>query len=100
MNADRNEFTELPTVFKQAQALTTLGSKPLVVLTAGRGQQAGWPASQNKLALLSSSHAHRTIRGATHTALLDDRNFARITSTGIKAVVFSARSGVSLTERT
>lgn len=41
VTADRNEFAQLPTVFKQAQALTTLGSKPLVVLTAGRGQQAG-----------------------------------------------------------
>jgi pimeloyl-ACP methyl ester carboxylesterase len=98
VRADHNEFTELPTAFKQAQALTTLGAKPLVVLTAGVGQQAGWPASQDKLALLSSSHSHRTIRGATHTALLDDPSFARITSMGIKAVVLAARSGVSLTE--
>jgi hypothetical protein len=97
VRADRTEFEELPTVFKQARALTTLGSKPLVVLTAGRGQQAGWSASQEKLALLSSSHAHRTIRGATHTALLDDRYFAQLTSAGIKAVVAGARSGVRLT---
>jgi pimeloyl-ACP methyl ester carboxylesterase len=98
VRADHNEFMELPTAFKQAQALTTLGSKPLVVLTAGRGQQAGWPASQDKLALLSSSHAHITIRGATHSALLDNQYFARITSKGIKAVVVSVRSGISLTE--
>jgi pimeloyl-ACP methyl ester carboxylesterase len=100
VRAARNEFEELPTAFKQAQALTTLGSKPLVVLTAGLGQQAGWSASQDKLALLSSSHAHRTVRGATHTALLDDPSFARITSLAIKAVVLGARTGMSLTEGT
>jgi pimeloyl-ACP methyl ester carboxylesterase len=98
VRAARNEFEELPTAFKQAQALTTLGAKPLVVLTAGLGQQAGWSASQDKLVLLSSSHAHRTIRGATHTALLDDPSFARITSLAIKAVVLGARTGMSLTE--
>jgi pimeloyl-ACP methyl ester carboxylesterase len=98
VRADHNEFTELPTAFKQAQALTTLGSKPLVVLTAGLGQQAGWPASQNKLALLSSNRAHRTERGATHGALLEDQHFARITGIAIKAVVVSSRSGASLTE--
>jgi pimeloyl-ACP methyl ester carboxylesterase len=98
VRADHNEFTELPTLFKQARALTTLGSKPLVVLTASVGEQAGWSASQNKLALLSSSHAHRTIRGATHTALLDNQYYARMTTMGIKAVVVAARSGVSLTD--
>jgi hypothetical protein len=97
LRADRDEFAELPTAFKQAQALTTLGSKPLVVLTAGLGQQAGWFAAQDKLALLSSNRAHRTARGATHGALLEDQRFAAITSVAIKAVVFSARSGVSLT---
>jgi hypothetical protein len=70
----------------------------LVVLTADLGEQAGWPASQDKLALLSSSHAHRTIRGATHAALIENPYFARITSRGIEAVVVSARTGVSLTE--
>lgn len=98
VTADRNEFFELPTAFRQARALTTLGSKPLVVLTAGRGQQTGWPAAQNKLARLSTNHAHRTVRDATHAALLDNQYFAGITSMGIKAVVVSARTGVSLGE--
>jgi pimeloyl-ACP methyl ester carboxylesterase len=99
LRAEHNEFAELPTVFKQAQALKTLGSKPLVVLTADIGQQRGWFAAQDKLALLSANRAHRTTRGATHAALLEDPGFASITGRAIKAVVFSARSGVSLTER-
>ena len=98
VRADRDEFAELPTVFEQARALTTLGSRPLVVLTAGLGQQNGWSAAQDRLALLSTSHVRRTIQGATHTALLDDPRYARITSMGIKAVVVAARSGVCLTE--
>ncbi len=98
LTADHNELAELPTAFKQARALTTLGSKPLAVLTAGLGQQAGWSAAQERLALLSSSHVHRTVRGATHAALLDDQEFARVTSAGIKAVVVAARTGVRLTD--
>jgi pimeloyl-ACP methyl ester carboxylesterase len=100
VTADQNEFAELPTAFEQAQALTTLGSKPLAVLTAGRGAQAGWAASQHKLALLSANRAHHTEYGATHVALLEDRHFAAITSIAIKAVVVSARSDVRFTERT
>jgi pimeloyl-ACP methyl ester carboxylesterase len=96
LRADRDEFAELPTAFKQAQALKTLGHKPLVVLTADVGQQAGWSASQDRLARLSKNSAHRTTHGATHGALLEDQHFAAVTSGAIKAVVVSARSGVSL----
>ena len=42
LRADRDEFAELRTVFRQDQALTSLGGKPLFVLTAGLGQQSGW----------------------------------------------------------
>jgi pimeloyl-ACP methyl ester carboxylesterase len=98
VRADHDEFAELPTAFRQAQALKTLGSKPLVVLTADVGQQAGWFAAQDRLALLSTNRAHRTTRGATHTALLDDRHFAAITGMAIKAAVLSVRSGLRLTD--
>jgi hypothetical protein len=33
LRADRNEFLELRTVFEQAKALKSLGSKPLAVLS-------------------------------------------------------------------
>src|SRR5439155_4427033 len=45
LRADRDEFAELPTVFRQDKALTSLGGKPLFVLTADLGQQSGWPAA-------------------------------------------------------
>jgi hypothetical protein len=87
----RDEFSELPTVFAQAKALTTLGSTPLIVVTAEQGQEPGWPAAQNKLATLSTNSGHRTVRGATHIALLVDRRFAAESSRAITDVVTAAR---------
>ena len=72
VRADRDEFAELRTVFRQDQALTSLGGKPLFVLTAGVGQESGWFAAQDKLATLSTNSAHQTTQGATHVALLED----------------------------
>jgi pimeloyl-ACP methyl ester carboxylesterase len=92
LRADRDEFAELPTVFRQDKALTSLGGKPLFVLTADRGQQSGWPASQNKLAALSTNSVHQTTHGATHAALLEDRNYAAVSSRAIGTVVRSVRT--------
>lgn len=61
-----DEWSELPTAFTQAKALTTFGATPLFVLTAGQGQEAGWAAAQDKLALLSTNSVHRTIPDASH----------------------------------
>lgn len=94
--ADRDEFAELRTIFDQARALETLGRKPLFVLTADLGQQSGWFALQDELATLSTNSLHRTTRGATHAALLDDRRFAVSTSGAIGAVVRAARSGAAM----
>ena len=87
----RDEWSELPTVFNQAKALTTLGSTPLVVVTAEQGQDPGWPAAQDKLATLSTNSAHRIVRGATHIALLLDHRFAAESSRAITDVVAAAR---------
>ena len=92
LRADRDEFAELPTVFRQDKTLTSLGGKPLFVLTADLGQQSGWTAAQNKLAGLSKNSVHETTDGATHAALLEDRNYAAVTSRAIDAVVRSVRT--------
>jgi pimeloyl-ACP methyl ester carboxylesterase len=93
LRSDRNEFQMLPTVFEQAKALTSLGGKPLGVLSADVGQQRGWSAAQAKLAQLSSNSFRRTAHGATHSALLEDQGFAAITSRAIADVVRAAREG-------
>jgi pimeloyl-ACP methyl ester carboxylesterase len=95
----REEWSELPAAFTQAKALTTLGAKPLVVVTAGKGQESGWSAAQDKLARLSTNSVHRTIDGAEHAALLDDRTFAADSSTAINDVVAAARTGTALQQR-
>jgi len=91
-----DEWSQLPTAFRQAKALTTLGAKPLVVLTAGRGQDRGWSAAQDKLARLSTNSLHRTVTGATHEELLVDRRFAAESSTAIGEVVAAVRSHAAL----
>ncbi len=96
LRADRNEFAELPKVFDQTKALTTLHRKPLLVLTADLGQQAGWFALQDKLATLSTNSLHQTAHGATHAALLDDQSLSTTTSRAIGDVVQAARSGAAL----
>src|SRR5215208_7646502 len=96
LRADRDEFAELRTVFRQDQALTSLGGKPLFVLTADLGQQSGWSAAQGKLATLSTNSAHQTTRGATHVALLEDEHYAAVSSRAIAAVVHSVRTSTPL----
>jgi pimeloyl-ACP methyl ester carboxylesterase len=92
LRSNRTEFLMLPRVFDQAKALQSLDGKPLAVLTAGRGQQTGWAAAQDKLAQLSRNSVHRTVQGATHSALLEDQRFAAIASRAIADVVRTARS--------
>jgi hypothetical protein len=82
----------LRTVFDQAKALTSLGGKPLGVVSAEVGQQAGWAPAQTKLAKLSANSFHRTAQSATHEGLLKEERFAALTSRAIADVVDVART--------
>ena len=86
-----DEWSELPTAFTQAKALTTFGAKPLFVLTAAQDQETGWAAAQDKLALLSTNSVHRTIPDASHADLLTDSRNAAQSSTAIIGVVTAIR---------
>jgi pimeloyl-ACP methyl ester carboxylesterase len=90
------EWAELPAVFAQAQALTSLGGKPLIVVTAGLGQQAGWATAQQHLARLSSNSAQRTVAGADHTSLLYSEAMSANSSQAIRDVVSAIRTGTPL----
>jgi pimeloyl-ACP methyl ester carboxylesterase len=92
LRANRVEFNELRTVFEQTKGLRNLGGKPLYVLTADRGQQAGWFAAQDKLATLSTNSVHRTTSGATHQALIEEERFAALSSRAITDVVAAVRA--------
>jgi pimeloyl-ACP methyl ester carboxylesterase len=90
------EWSELPTVFAQAQTLTSLNGKPLVVVTAGRGQQTGWSAAQDRLARLSTNSLHRKVAAADHTALLYNKAMSANSSQAIRDVVSAIRTGTPL----
>jgi hypothetical protein len=96
LRANRVEFAELRTVFEQTKGLRSLGGKPLYVVTADRGTQAGWSAAQAKLATLSTNSLHRTATGATHQALLEDERFAALSSRAITDVVGAVRTGAPI----
>ncbi len=95
LSADRDEFAELRTVLDQVRDLMSLGAKPLFVLTADAGQMSGWFAAQDRLATLSTNSVHQMAHGATHEALVEDRNYAAVTARAINAVVRSVRTGGS-----
>jgi hypothetical protein len=92
----RDEFSKLPTAFKQAQALTDLAGKPLIVVTAGKDQQTGWPAAQDKLATLSTNVIHRTLPDASHASLLEDQADSSNASQAIRDVVQAIRTDTPL----
>ena len=83
----------IPEVFEQAQALTTLQDRPLVVLTASENlTNPGWIAAQDQLAALSTDHLHRTV-DATHEGLLEDEPGATQSVLGITQVLSAVRTG-------
>lgn len=92
----RDEWSELPTSFKQAKALTTFGAKPLIVLTAGKDQDPGWADAQDELATLSTDTVHRVVSGVTHADLLVNRRFAANSSRAIADVVTAVRRQAGL----
>ena len=89
----RDEFAELPTAMQQAQFLTSLGSRPLVVLTAGAGAEKGWMALQDDLARLSTNSVHRLLPAATHAMVTEEKGAAAQSGKAISDVVTSVRSG-------
>jgi pimeloyl-ACP methyl ester carboxylesterase len=93
LRGERDEWSQLPAAFRQSQALTDFGARPLMVVTAGKGQDPGWSAAQDELARLSTNSAHRSVAGATHEALLVQESFAAESARGIRDVVAAVRAG-------
>jgi pimeloyl-ACP methyl ester carboxylesterase len=89
----RDELSTYRQVFAQAQALTSLNGRPLVVVTAaGEPQQRGWAAAQNRLAALSTHVDHRAVP-ATHTSLLESPADSGYSVAAITDVVQAVRTG-------
>jgi pimeloyl-ACP methyl ester carboxylesterase len=91
-----DETATLPALLTQAQALSTLGSTPLVVLTAAEHvADPVWAAAHTRMAGLSTNSSRRAA-DATHAGLLDEEGGAEISADAIDAVVDAARTGTRL----
>jgi pimeloyl-ACP methyl ester carboxylesterase len=90
----RDEQSMYPVVFEQAKALTSLDSKPLVVVTATESIQKHeeWVGVQARLAALSTNNDHR-VADATHAGLIDDATSFEASVQSIVDVVRSVRTG-------
>jgi pimeloyl-ACP methyl ester carboxylesterase len=94
----RDEYATIPALLVQAQTLTTLGSTPLVVLTAaGHESDAAWNAAQERMAALSANSIHRSA-DAPHAALVDEERGAAASVQAIDDVVRAVRTGHGLAD--
>jgi hypothetical protein len=87
-----DEYVQATASTEQAAALRDFADKPLIVLTAGSGHDAAWPAAQNRLATLSTNSVHRIVDGATHEDLITNEEDAAVTTQAILDVVAAVRS--------
>jgi hypothetical protein len=85
----------MATSLSQAQQLKDLGGKPLAVVTAAKGQQAGWGAAQDRLATLSANSLHRVVP-ATHESLVVGEVDSAHSARAIADVVRSVRTRSAL----
>ena len=91
-----DEFLQATASEHEAAALTNFGDKPLVVLTAGSGNDAAWMKAQDQTATISTNSVHRVAQGATHPDLILKQQDAALTAQAIIDVVSSVRSNQPL----
>jgi pimeloyl-ACP methyl ester carboxylesterase len=92
LESNLDEFLDADDSIRAAAALTSFGDKPLVVLTAGSGNDATWTAKQNRLAALSTNSVHRVVPGVVHEDLIASSPGAAATTRGILEVVAALRT--------
>jgi pimeloyl-ACP methyl ester carboxylesterase len=92
----RDAAVGLEAALTQAQALTSLGDKPLIVVTAVQDAHAGWLPPQQEMAGLSTNSAQRVIQDASHDSLIEDESDSATSVQAILDVVEAVRSGGSL----
>jgi pimeloyl-ACP methyl ester carboxylesterase len=96
----RDELSQLPTALEQAHSRPgSLGSKPLVVLTAGKDAAPGWMPLQEAMTTLSTNTVHRVLPDTTHASLPENPRDAEAAATAVTDVVTAARTGGPLSGR-
>ena len=99
MRIQRDEFAELPTTLQEAAELTTLGNRPLIVVTGVKGAQEGWLPMQDKMLGLSTNSAHRVLPNTDHPGIIHDPVGGAASSQAILDVVAAVRNGTPLASR-
>lgn len=94
--AQRDEFAGIPAALTQAQALQSLGDKPLIVVSAPIDAQKGWLTLQAEMTKLSTNRVQRVIANATHASLIENKADAVASSQAIRDVVTAVRTGQPL----
>lgn len=93
----RDEVAQLRASLQEARTLTTLGARPLVVVTAVVDAQTGWVAAQDGLVSLSTNSVHRVMQDLSHVPLITSDAGAAASNKAILDVVAAVRTGRALT---
>lgn len=89
----RDEIAQLRASLQEARALTSLGARPLVVVTAVVDAPTGWVAAQDGLVSLSTNSVHRVMPDLSHVPLITSESGAAASSKAILNVVTAVRTG-------
>jgi pimeloyl-ACP methyl ester carboxylesterase len=93
-----DELAQLPTALQQAHSRRgSLGSKPLIVVTAGKDASRGWMPLQEAMTTLSTNTVHRVLPDATHVSLTENPRDAHAAAAAVRDVVAAVRTGTELT---
>lgn len=92
----RDELAALPVVMERAQSLTTVGDKPVAIVTAEQDAMEGWLPLQAALTELSTNSSQHSVPDATHSSIVEDEHDAAHASGAILDVVQAVRSGSML----
>jgi pimeloyl-ACP methyl ester carboxylesterase len=68
----RDEVRALPRALEQAAAVTSIGDRPLIVISASPGSQPGWMEAQARLAGISTNSVQRVVDGTHESVILGD----------------------------
>lgn len=87
----RDEVRALPAVLDQAATVTSIGNRPLIVVSASPGGQPGWLEAQSRLARLSTNSVQRVIDATHESVILGDD--APASAQAILDVLAAVRAG-------
>ena len=97
--AIQDQFRAMPNTLRQERQVISLGSIPLIVVSAALPDDETrrvWNEINGELAKLSTNSVHRLVQGAEHQDLVRKPEHAEVTMDAIQEVVQAARTGQQL----